>query len=322
MSSLRNIGVELAKQGRYDAALFLLKKATIKGDLNALNDAGVTYERTGDYKQAYKCYQRCAKSKLPTAIRNLGNMYENGLGVEKNYKKAIKYYKEAAILGNSDSYYKLSRFFEEGLGVRKNYKIAVRLAKQGALIEVDKKEETANLITLGYYYENGIGVEQDKKKAFSFYQKANEIGGPVAKYCVGHCYHKGIGVEQNIQLAIMYLSDNGLHGDADSCLDMSEIYDSNEYNMKDDDLCKFWLAEGANNGSIKAQILIMGKMLAQNEIKIATEMACEINKNRSDFKPYEEECYKATKEKYINIIDWESIELEPFTYLKEDVVLN
>ena len=45
----------------------------------------------------------------PYALNNLGYMYENGLGVEKNYKEAIRLYRLSAEQDNSIAKYYLNR---------------------------------------------------------------------------------------------------------------------------------------------------------------------------------------------------------------------
>ena len=50
---------------------------------------------------------------------------------------------------------------------------------------------------LALYYELGIAVEQDYKKAFEWYQKAAEQGHDTAQYELGNHYYYGHGTEKS-----------------------------------------------------------------------------------------------------------------------------
>ena len=58
---------------------------------------------------------------------------------------------------------------------------------------------------VGYYYENGIGVEKDKNKAFEYYYKAAEMGDVKRMNKVGYYYENGIGVENDKKKALRIL---------------------------------------------------------------------------------------------------------------------
>jgi TPR repeat protein len=55
---------------------------------------------------------------------------------------------------------------------------------------------------LGYYYQNGIGVEKDEKEAVRLYRLAAEQGNAVAQSNLGYCYRTGIGVEKDEKEAV------------------------------------------------------------------------------------------------------------------------
>lgn len=51
MSKIREVGVDLAKENKYSEAMYLLEKAAAKGDIGAVNDIGVIYERKEEHQQ-------------------------------------------------------------------------------------------------------------------------------------------------------------------------------------------------------------------------------------------------------------------------------
>jgi len=63
-------------------------------------------------------------------MRQLGIMYEEGLGLEQAYNLAMYWYKRAAAAGDTKAMERLADMYEYGRGVRKNRKKAVELRSQ------------------------------------------------------------------------------------------------------------------------------------------------------------------------------------------------
>ena len=64
------------------------------------------------------------------AYCNLGNMYDEGLGVNQDYKKAVEYYQKACDLGDSGAYCNLGVMYSSGLGVAVDKNKALQLYKK------------------------------------------------------------------------------------------------------------------------------------------------------------------------------------------------
>ena len=75
------------------------------GDAKAQSYLGELYERgingTPDYKSAAMWYQKSVDQGYTPAMLNLGNLYELGLGVEKNTTRAINLYRQASGVTNA-----------------------------------------------------------------------------------------------------------------------------------------------------------------------------------------------------------------------------
>src|SRR5687767_7422945 len=87
---------------------------------------------------------------------NLGNCYENGIGVKKDETKAFEYYKKSAEKGYNMAQNKLGILYESK-GTEKDLKKAIYWYSKAA--------ENGNQFAqynLGIFYENGIGVEKDE----------------------------------------------------------------------------------------------------------------------------------------------------------------
>ena len=156
-----------------------------------------------------------AKSGNAKAMYKLGLYYETGNFVEADQDKAIEWYIKAIKSGNTEAGTKL-RNLEK--------KVIEKLVKNGDIDTIIKLaeyyEEIKDYLTafsyyemaaeqgnptaqfnLGYFYKNGLGVEQDYKKAKEWYEKAAEQGNASAQNNLGYLYENGLGVEQDYKKA-------------------------------------------------------------------------------------------------------------------------
>ena len=106
---------------------------------------------------------KAAKQGKAEAQYNLGVMYYNGQGVNKDYSKAVYWYTKAAEQGGAEAQFKLGLMYNNGLGVNEDYTKAVywhtKAAEQGGA-------EAQYILGLMYY--EGHGVNKDYTKAVSF----------------------------------------------------------------------------------------------------------------------------------------------------------
>ena len=86
----------------YATARALWTKAAQAGDVEAEYYVGVLFEREGGYAQAAEWYRKAADRGFARAAVNLGRLYEQGLGVERNASEASKWYTAASGLTGGD----------------------------------------------------------------------------------------------------------------------------------------------------------------------------------------------------------------------------
>jgi len=101
------------------------------------------------------------------AQRNLGLLYNDGVGVEQSDMEAAKWHKMAAELGNARSQYDLAVMYWNGRGVAQNQVEAVRW-----YIESAEQGHAPAQCNLGVIYQAGEGVAQSYEEAARWYQKA------------------------------------------------------------------------------------------------------------------------------------------------------
>jgi TPR repeat protein len=94
---------------------------------------------------------------------NLGNMYYNGKGVQRDYKKAAKWLRMAAEQGVAGSQMILGIMYFNGEGVTQDYKEAAKWYRKAA-----NQGHADAQNNLGKMYANGKGVAQNHVKAYAW----------------------------------------------------------------------------------------------------------------------------------------------------------
>ena len=159
-----------------------------------------TEETPQDFEKALKLFLSEAANGNALAMHDLGRMYTDGLGVERNNVKAYEYYTKAlsgfqkveAQKAWKYTEYRIGKMFTQSLGTEQDYETAAQWFELSA----EKKYKYAQYSLGGLYY-RGQGVEQDFQTAFSLYLKSAEQGFPYADYEVAKMYRDGVGTEKN-----------------------------------------------------------------------------------------------------------------------------
>ena len=108
-------------------------------------------------------------------------------------------------------------------------RVAVRMLNK--LIK-DGNAQAMNLKGAMYY--EGQGVEQDQKKAVSWYKKASDAGCSIAMSNLGYAYFYGNGTAVNMQLAYKYFSMAEQRGEWDAINKLGDMYRDGLYVPKDE----------------------------------------------------------------------------------------
>lgn len=88
----------------------------------SLTNLGFLYEKIRDYDNAIKYYTKGASLGEKTAMWNLGNLYENGLGVAPNIKLALIWYQGCADCGDSQAEKKVKILKQKIKSIKSNLK--------------------------------------------------------------------------------------------------------------------------------------------------------------------------------------------------------
>jgi TPR repeat protein len=145
-----------------------------------------------------KWYRKAADHGNAIAQSNLGLCYYNGNGVTKDYAEAVKWYRKAADQGNVEAQFNLGCLYYFGHGVQIDKMMALSYWEKAA-----EKDHAVAVGNLGALYANGVvNGKRDNKRALYYYNKAIEIGNaPEAYSSLSYYYEYGIEVEKDIKKA-------------------------------------------------------------------------------------------------------------------------
>lgn len=149
-----------------------LEKAVLGGSMQhiAKNNLGNYYWGIKDYKTALKFYNLSASmGDYGLAYTNIGWLYYNGYGVEKDYAKAFQYFKTGEMKKDEILYYALGlgHCYSFGYGTDINFEKGLNYYR----ISASQGNARANG-RIGYMYEFGQGVKKNLDSAFYYYGKA------------------------------------------------------------------------------------------------------------------------------------------------------
>ena len=168
------------------ALLTLTLSACEKADFDTAHRAF----QAGEYEDALKQLKILADADDEKAQNNLGYMYLNGIGVEKDYARALKWYRKSALQGVPEAQHSLGFIYAEGLGTAPVSAIALkwyRLAAEQGLTQAQ--------FNLAYMYEHSMGIRRDNKEVLKWYGKAAQQENLLAQYKIASMYLNGDGVE-------------------------------------------------------------------------------------------------------------------------------
>ena len=129
----------------YATALTKFKIAALKKDSYAQAQVGNMYNEglgvVQDYAEAVHWYKLAAAQGYASAQLNLGVMYNNGRGVVQDYAEAVRWYKLAAAQGSVNAQYNLASMYFSGKGAVQDY---VRAHMWSNLASVNSEENKKN----------------------------------------------------------------------------------------------------------------------------------------------------------------------------------
>jgi len=136
---------------------------------------------TIDYIKAAQWFREASINGVANARYNLGVLYHQGIGVEKNLDTAIGWYRAAADMKHPEAQYNLGIAYIEGIGTDYNAGKAAMYFEQAANAGIPEAA-----YNLGLILENGLLGAPAPREALYWYKKAADTGSPEAQTALDH----------------------------------------------------------------------------------------------------------------------------------------
>lgn len=151
--------------------------------------------------------EKFMKSKDPKIVAMgcvfFGHRHVQGIDVPLNYDMAVQLYTKAAAAGNAEGIYNLGLLYQDGKGVNKDIHRAIQLFEQAAKLPATGILNMRNVgvaeaeCAIGNCYRDGVGKQQEYSEAVKWYTRSCEHGSGEAASNLAFMYMGGMGVKNN-----------------------------------------------------------------------------------------------------------------------------
>lgn len=145
--------------------------AAKQGNTEAQAGLSLLYILMEEYSKAIIWAHKAAQTNHPLALKNLGQIYMDGLGVEVDKHKGLKYYELAAENGDADAQNFVGNIYTDADFVEHDYKKAFENYQKAAA-----QGHAYGMFNLGLCYRDGQGIEKNISLAKEWIQKAADAG--------------------------------------------------------------------------------------------------------------------------------------------------
>jgi TPR repeat protein len=225
--------------------------------------AGLAAFKNKDYQRAYREWKAAAEAGQAEAQFDLGVLYAQGLGVQRDLTVASDWYRKAADQGNAEAQFALGQMYSRGWGIPRDMADAIRWLQMAN--SVDSEGPPTDWLSL-----EGYGMPQDPHQAAYWYWQAAENGHPEAQFNLSRLYASGKGVKRDDEQAARWVSASAAQGYAPAQVNLGERFATGSGVAKDDKRAYFWLTLALLHGD-KSGEKIRAAEAAKLEPSVVTE---------------------------------------------------
>lgn len=170
------------------ALLLAIETTSVASAQSNRFEAGIAAKERGQYLTAIRSWLPLAEEGMPDAQVNLGHMYNEGFGVERDLDAAFYWYQLAAEAGVGEAKYNLGLLYFSGEGVAKDLGVAINLFREA---EEQNVREASYMIGLAAL--SGDGVPVNKTEARNRFRETALAGVPEAQLAYASVAQSGEG---------------------------------------------------------------------------------------------------------------------------------
>ncbi len=197
LEDIKEVAENYSMNDDFENSVIWYKKAAELGDIEALYNIGIEYERMDDSDPAEVTYwfEKAIAAGYTEAEVTVAFRCLSGETYKKDENKAFKLFSKHAELGDDMALYGLGLCYRRGAGVSKDDKKAFEY--------FEKANNFCSRPLLAKCYLEGVGVEKNEQKGFEILAEENkdDHGGLEVLYLLGECYFFGKGAESDKQKA-------------------------------------------------------------------------------------------------------------------------
>ncbi|SIQ06842.1 TPR repeat [Rhizobium sp. RU20A] len=179
-----------------------------KAQLGYLYDQGIGTNR--DLQKAMTLYRAGADGNVGFAAHNLAVVLRDEKDAPIDHAASFALFQKAVSLGYDQSLVDVGFAYDTGNGVPQDYAEALVWYRKAAEKDIPEAENN-----IGVLYEEGNGVEQDASQALAWYRKAQAKDYPLADFNIAHMFANGIGMPADQAKAVELVLSGFDKGNAD-----------------------------------------------------------------------------------------------------------
>ena len=227
----------------YAEAGIKFKNVQYEGNINPYITIGEKLFLEGKYKEAFPIIEQAANNENPRAMHIMARYYNDGYevvkinNVERNNwcSRAYSYKEPLSMYGYS--------FWCTENGSEEQKRICSQI-----FVDIKETAESGDLFAqgaIGWMYDNGNGVVQDKNIAVKWMMKAAEQCYPYAQNYLGWMYGAGNGVDKDNIRAVEWYRKAAEHGFAAAQYNLGVMYQNGNGVDKDFGMAEHWYLKAA-----------------------------------------------------------------------------
>lgn len=248
-------GIDSYMNGEYESAFYFFQKAANQSYADAQYQLGLMYNQgvgvEKNVNQAKSFFELATKQNHAESAYQLGLLYENSQDETPNYEEARHWYEKAANNDHLEAQYKLATLYLQDPNKKIDY-VKVRQLLEKAVVQNHVKAT----YQLGVLYQKGLGGMQDYAKAKQLFEDAVKKGDIESLYQLGQMYENGWGVQQDYAKAKQYYEKAVNKGNTEALYLLGELYAKGLGVQQDYSQARTLLEKSANHGNIKASFLL------------------------------------------------------------------
>jgi TPR repeat protein len=231
-------------------ALRFYLRAGNAGIADAFDEGGAIYAqgKPPNYPQAKSWFESAVQGGSADGYADLGRLYENGWGVNKDPAMALNLFNEAARRGSAEGMYRVGVAYFDGLGVQQNLATACQWFIRGAAYKHPPSEGEA-----GVCYFNGTGVQQNHETAFNWFVLAGQAGLVDARVFVADMLDRGDGFRQDSAGAVTWYQAAAEQGDVYAMTELGAHLRLGKGVAQNEAQAMQWFAKAAQLGYVPAE---------------------------------------------------------------------